>query len=180
MQTRRPPKTLDSAALLQYAAQLLGGRAMSSSELRTKLKKKATIQEDVESVLDKMKELGYLNDKRFAASYANWRLENQGFGKTRVMHDLMARRVAPALAQEAVADAFQDVNEIELIESFLARKYRGKNLGEMLKEEKNLASAFRRLRGAGFSAGASIRVLKRYAVQAEELEALDESDETPG
>ena len=64
-----------------------------------------------------------------------------------------------------------------LIEAFLKRKYRGKQLGAFLREEKNLAAAFRRLRYAGFSAGASIRVLKRYAQEPEALDAL-ESDET--
>jgi hypothetical protein len=45
----------------------------------------------------------------------------------------------------------------------------------MLAEPKQLASIYRRLRGAGFSTSASIRVLKRYSEQAE---ALDESDDT--
>jgi regulatory protein len=61
-----------------------------------------------------------------------------------------------------------------LIEAFLKRKYRGKDLGPLLKEEKNLASAFRRLRYAGFSSSESIRVLKRYASRAEELELMEE------
>jgi len=40
-----------------------------------------------------------------------------------------------------------------------------------------LASAFRKLRGAGFSAGNSIRVLKRYAADAERLEEMDEEEQ---
>src|SRR5579883_2558214 len=67
-------------------------------------------------------------------------------------------------------------NETELVEAFLRRKYRGKQLGAFLKEEKNLAAAFRRLRYAGFSAGASIRVLKRYAEQADILDVLESED----
>ena len=62
-----------------------------------------------------------------------------------------------------------------MIEQFLERKYRGKDLGALLQEEKNLASAFRKLRLAGFSAGNSIRVLKRYAAEADRLEEMDES-----
>ena len=80
----------------------------------------------------------------------------------------------------AVEAAYSGVDEVALIESFLARKYRGKNLGELLGEEKHLASVFRRLRGAGFSAGNSIRVLKRYVwPKPNGLEEMpDESDET--
>jgi regulatory protein len=91
------------------------------------------------------------------------------------MRDLMARRVAPAVAQEAVNAAFEGADEVGMIEQFLARKFRGKDLGALLQEEKNLASAFRKLRLAGFSAGTSIRVLKRYAAEADRLEEMDDS-----
>ena len=43
--------------------------------------------------------------------------------------------------------------------------------------DKELASAFRKLRGAGFSTGNSIRALKRYAAEAERLEELGDDVE---
>ena len=107
------------------------------------------------------------------AASRNGAAKVKGLGKTRVLRDLMARRVAPAVAKEAVDAAFEGVDEIAMIEAFLARKYRGKDLGALLQEQKQLASAFRKLRGAGFSTGNSIRVLKRYAAEAERLEELE-------
>ena len=62
-----------------------------------------------------------------------------------------------------------------MIEEYLARKFRATNLPIYLQDEKKLASVYRRLRTAGFSSGASIRVLKRYAAQAEELEGLEDA-----
>lgn len=175
----RPAKLLDREGLMNYAARALTSRALSLNELRDRLKRRASRQDDVAEVIARLKEAGFLNDRKLADSFANWRRENQGLGKTRVVHDLMARRIAPAVAKQAVEAAYSGVDEVALIESFLARKYRGKNLGELLGEEKHLASVFRRLRGAGFSAGNSIRVLKRYAAEAERLEEMpDESDET--
>jgi regulatory protein len=174
----RPPKLLDANGLMNYAAQALSGRAQSISELRQRLLRKAARKEDVPEVLARLKEAGFLDDRRFADSFANWRKENQGLGKARVMRDLMARRVAPALAKQAVEQVYAEVDEVGLIEDFLARKFRGKNLPVLLAEEKNLASAFRKLRTAGFSTGNSIRVLKRYAAQAEELEEVAEEPET--
>jgi hypothetical protein len=50
---------------------------------------------------------------------------------------------------------------------------RGKNLSEYLKEPKNLASLYRKLRVAGFSTPASIRVLKSFSSRADELEELE-------
>lgn len=164
------PKPLDLEGLMNYAARALSARAQSSSELRTRLQRRAAHAADVEQVLARLKDAGLVNDRQFAAAFTSWRKENQGFGKTRVLRDLMARRVAPAVAQKAVETAYENVDEIALIEAFLKRKYRGKDLHALLAEEKHLASAFRKLRAAGFSAGASIRTLKRYASQADLLE----------
>ncbi len=141
-------KLLDREGLMNYAAQALAARAQSLNELRTRLKRRAARPEDVEEVIARLKEAGLLNDRKFADSFANWRRENQGLGKARVMRDLMARRVAPAVAKQAVEAAYASADETALVENFLKRKYRGKDLGELLADQKQLASAYRRLRTA--------------------------------
>jgi regulatory protein len=168
------PKLLDLEGLMAYSARVLSARAQTISELRQKLRRKAARPEDVPEVLDRLKQLGYLNDQRFAESFASWRRENQGLGQSRVVRDLLARRVAPAIAQKAAESAYSGADEPAMIEDFLARKYRGKKLGALLKEPKNLASAYRKLRTAGFSARHSVQVLKRYASDAERLEEMEE------
>jgi hypothetical protein len=65
---------------------------------------------------------------------------------------------------------------VALIEAFLRRKYRSVTLDVFLAEPKNLASAYRRLRLAGFASGNSLRVLKRFAREPELLDGLE--DET--
>jgi regulatory protein len=175
---KRPPQPLDREKLLNVALRALGGRAHSSGELREKLRRRAQSAEDVDAVLAKLKEAGYLDDRRFAEAYAAARLQDQGLGKMRVLRDLRQRRVAPKLAEQVTEQTYEKTNETDLIEDFLRRKYRGKQLGAFFSEEKNLAAAFRRLRYAGFAAGTSIRVLKRYANQPEVLDSL-ESEEDP-
>jgi regulatory protein len=166
----RKAKPLDRDGLMRYAAQVLAARAQSTGELRTRLRRRAARAADVDEVLSYLKESGFLNDRQFAGAYAEWRRENQGLGKARVLRDLRARRVAPAVAQAAVDAVYRGVDEVALIEDFLARKYRGKDLGALLREEKHLASAYRKLRTAGFSPGNAIRVLKRYTAEADRLE----------
>jgi len=166
---------------MSYAARILSARAQTISELREKLRRRAARREDADDVLAKLKQLGYLNDQRFAESFATWQRDHQGLGKTRVVRDLMARRVAPAVAKQAAESAFREADEIAMIESFLARKYRGKHLAELLAngnpdKEKHLASAYRKLRTAGFSTGNAIRVLKRYSSEAERLEEMEEAE----
>ena len=170
----RPPRRLEAAALREYAVGLLGRRALSTGEVRRKLKDRAQDASDIEPLLHDLRELGFLNDERFAEHYAARRLSNEGFGAQRVLRDLQQRRVASPIAQEAVREAFAETDEVQLIEAYLQRRYRAKDLPAFLAEEKNLASAFRRLRTAGFTASNSIRVLRRFSQRAEELE--DEPD----
>jgi regulatory protein len=173
---KRPSQPLDREKLLNVALRALGARAHSSGELREKLRRRAQNHEDVDAVLSKLKESGYLNDRQFAEAYAAARLQDQGLGKMRVLRDLRQRRVAPKLAEQVTEQTYQKTNETDLIEEFLRRKYRGKQLAAFLSEEKNLAAAFHRLRYAGFSAGQSIRVLKRFAAQPEVLDALESEE----
>jgi len=172
----RKPAPLEEPALLEYAIRTMSGRALSVSELRNKLARRAVSPADVEKVMAKLKDAGALDDRRFAEHFASSRLENQGFGKMRVLRDLRARRVAPAVADEAIGATYSEVDETALIENYIVRKFRGKNLKVYLSEEKNLASAFRKLRGAGFSPGNSIRILKKYSQAADQLEEMDANE----
>jgi regulatory protein len=171
---KRQPKKLDLDGLMSFAGRSLGRRAQSLNELRLRLKQRAARQEDVAEAIARLKQAGLLNDRQFADDFAHWRKDNRGLGKARVMRDLMARRVAPAVAKQAAETAYAEVDEIALIESFLERKHRGKNLGQLLADPKNLASAYRKLRAAGFGASNSIRVLKRYSEGADAMEDMEE------
>lgn len=175
----RERKKLDQDQLWEYALKTLAGRAYSSGELRVKLRQRAERMADVDPLLGRLKDYGFLNDRKFAEHYAARRLENEGFGRSRVLADLRARRVAPAVAEGAVSAAFSETDEVDLIERFLERKYRRQRLQEALAEPKGLASAYRKLRAAGFSGGNSLRVLKRYARDAEALDSLESAGEPP-
>lgn len=169
----KPPKRLDRQALHHYATMLLTQRSMSTGDLREKLRARAADAADITPLIEQLTEYGALNDSRYAEAYATARKENQGFGQARVLRDLNRKRVAGPLARQAVEQTFSGTDEIELIESHLARKFRGKNLSEYLSDQKHLASAFRRLRTAGFSAGNTLKVLRRYSSQAAEIHEDD-------
>ncbi len=174
--TANSPKKLDAGALWEYALRSLSARAQSAGELRQKLSRRAADQSDVAGVLARLKESGYLDDRRYAEAIAASRLENHGFGKARVLRDLRQRRVAPATAEKAVNDAYRETEEIALIEAYLRRKYRNVAFDEFLAEPKNLAAAYRRLRTAGFGAANSVRVLKRFATEPELLDGLEDDE----
>ena len=173
----RTKQTLQGEALWSYALKLLGGRAHSSGELREKLRRRAARLGEVDDVLARLKDHGYLNDQRFAESYAASRLANDKFGRMRVVQDLRQRRVAPVVADRAARQVYQDVNEEALIEEWVRRKYRLAPREHLFHEDKDLAAAYRRLLRAGFRTGDIVRVLKRFAKNPDLLDTFEPPEE---
>jgi regulatory protein len=87
---------LDRGGLLEFAVRSLSSRMKSIRDLRRKMAERAAPGEegeaDIEAVIAKLKELGYLSDERFAADYTRLRKENDKFGQRRVQQGLMRWR----------------------------------------------------------------------------------------
>ncbi len=163
MGTRRATKKLDADGLWNYALRILGHRAHSLGELKKKLMVRGDSPHAVSSVLEKIREYGLADDIKFSDAFASARLQNRGFSSFRVLRDLRAKSVPSSVAQKAVEKVYSGVDESDLARRFLEKKYKGKNLQEFLKEEKQLASAYRRLRAVGFGSRTSLDVLRLFS-----------------
>lgn len=168
MRTSKRPARLAAEELFDYAVKILAARACSTEEMRNKLRNRAARAADIQPTIDRLTEIGYLNDNRFAESYANARVENDGFGKMRVLSDLRGRRVAANLADKAVAQAFEGREEAELLAAYIDRRM--PTLTGQIDDDRKLAAAYRRLRRAGFSSGAILTELKRRAKYPERID----------
>lgn len=170
----KQPRKLDADELRHYAMKLLSSRALSIGEFKAKLRLRAADPASIDEIVLQLKEYGALNDQRYAGHFAETRAGSGAVGKQRVLSDLMRKKVAPKVAEKAVSEAYAGTDEVAMVEQWLERKYRNQDLGALLQEPAKLASVFRRLRQAGFSTSPSIRVLKRYAAEAEQLEDMTE------
>ncbi len=170
------PRKLDADELRDYALKLLAGRALSVAELKEKLRRRALHPDAIDPLIASLKEYGALNDRRYAENFSANRAAAGSHGSQRVLSDLLKRKVAPKVAQKAVQSAFEDTDELQLVAAWLQRKYRNQDLAALLQQPARLASVYRRLRVAGFSSGASIRVLKRFAAEADQLESLEDAE----
>lgn len=121
----------------------------------------------VEMVIAKLKKQKYLNDFQYAASYSRYRQSNEKFGRRRVVTDLKAKGVHSDVIQQAVDDAYQDVDEEQLACQFLERKRLRKP-----QSERESTRVFRMFLRAGFSQTTILKVLKRWNVDDEVLTAL--------
>jgi regulatory protein len=173
----RKSRRLGADKLWEYALKSLGSRAQSIGELREKLRRRAERASDIDGVLSRLKEIGYLNDKRYAESFASARLSNEGLGRMRVVQELRVRRVAPAVAERTVDKVYEGIDEQKLIEEWIRRKYRTAAREGLFQDQKDLAAAYRRLARAGFRTGGIITALKRFAKEPELLDGFEPPEE---
>ncbi|MGD1071518.1 MAG: RecX family transcriptional regulator [Bryobacteraceae bacterium] len=167
MQPRKTVRKLAAEELFEYAVRYLGLRACSTDELKSRLRARAALVADVDAAIVRLKDIGYLDDRRFAESYAAARLENDGFGRMRVLTDLRSRRVPANLAEKAVERVFEDKSENDLIDAFIERRLPSLVGAGQIEDERILARAYRRLRRAGFSSAGTLAALKRMAARPE-------------
>jgi SOS response regulatory protein OraA/RecX len=111
-----------------------------------------------------------VNDRTFADSYTAVRRDGAGFGKARVLRELANRKVPRLVAEAAVAEAYEAVDEVAHAIAFLERKVRVTDRAEYFRNPKHLQSAFRKLRYNGFSANAAVRALRMWSAEADSLE----------
>lgn len=145
-------------ALYESAVKALARRARSAAEIRLLLEKKKAGKKQIEAVLKRLRENGYLDDARFARYFASTRLENDLQGKARVRRDLQSRGLKEELAQGAIRQAYQGVDEAELLRRYIKRKV---SLSRPLSKPSAVASLYRRLLRAGFASDTIIQELKK-------------------
>jgi regulatory protein len=169
---KRVREPVGEAGLMEYAVRLLAGRMRTERDLRRLMKGRAEEGEAGKNAMDavvvRLKELNYLSDTRFAADYTRVRLEGQKLGRRRVQQGLAAKGVAADTVTDEIGRAYEDVDEVELARSYVARKRMKQPAGENAKKES--ARVMGRLLRAGFSAGTVFKVLKQWGVEVEEFE----------
>lgn len=169
----RPRKNYNEAELYDYAIGALGRKMRTVAELKRLLRQRVEKGEVGELLVDmvilRLKEQKYLNDTNYAAAYSAYRRDNQKFGPRRVVTDLRAKGVHGDVIEKAVTGAYSGVKEEDQARAFLRRKRLQKPASN-----KDAARIFRALLRAGFSAGVSVKILKKWNVEDEVLTALQE------
>ena len=170
----RPKKKepLNEAALLDYAVGALARKMRTVRDLKRLMRMRVEEGEPGERMMDRvvnrLKDLNYLSDTRFAADYTRLRKENEKFGRRRVQQDLVQKGVHKELIASTLAQAYDDVDEVALAREYVARKRMKRPEGEDAK--KQAARIMGRLMRAGFSASAIFKVLREWDIEVDEVE----------
>lgn len=99
--------------LLEKAVSLLNYRAHSRKELADKLKQKTGCGDaELNEVLDRLEELGFLNDRTYAAAVVR-SCARKGYGAQRALTELSRRGIPKELREEALAEMPEDGGALE-------------------------------------------------------------------
>jgi regulatory protein len=123
----------------ERAVKLLAAKPRSIAELRERLLRgKATNQEVVEEVIARLREYGYLNDERFAFSYASYKVKQRPIGRRRLERDLKFKKIDNAIANEALEMVYAETPEEQLIDQAIAKRIRIRGKPKNRAEAKSL------------------------------------------
>src|SRR5207253_9736093 len=92
----------------------------------------------VESVIQRLSEYGYLDDARFAESYATLRVQQRTIVRQRLRRDLWLKKIDKATANEALDLVFAATPEEELIDRAIEKRIRLRGRPQTSAETKKL------------------------------------------
>jgi regulatory protein len=158
----KPRQHETEAELYDVAIRALMRRAHSVSEMKKLLSRRTDNDLLVQVVMARLKESGQLDDARYAKQFVRQRMEIRRQGSFRIARDLRARgvpdrQIDAALQSAAFESAGTLAEESALIRHRIDRKLKSWR-GEI--DDKKVASLYRSLLRAGFSADAIRRQLK--------------------
>jgi regulatory protein len=158
---------------------MLARRPYSVAELRRALERKFPENSAVPEAVARLRELGYLDDRKFAEHYASSLARNKSFGRHRVRRELKAKLVNYRFVEPAIQNAYEETDERQLLEKTLARKIRALRLPLT---RSRLATLCRSLLRRGFAADAIMKSIRsrpelRPIADGVEIDADDPKDE---
>jgi regulatory protein len=79
---------------------------------------------NVEEVIARLREYGYLDDAKFAQSFASLRLRERPIGRRRLQRDLWLKKVDKQTIDTALDEVFESTPEADLIDRAIAKRVR--------------------------------------------------------
>jgi regulatory protein len=107
------------------ALRILAARPRSEKQLRDRLLANAGADAAaIDDCITRLKELGYIEDGRFAESYASHRISMRPMGRARIARELAHKKVDRSTITRALDSVFSQSDEEELLDRALERRIR--------------------------------------------------------
>ena len=156
-QARTSPAGAGPPSPLGAALHMLARRPYSIAEMRRALEKKYPQKAAVAVAIARLREIGYLDDRKFAEQYAYSLAQNRAFGPHRVRRELKSKLVEYQYIEPAIEQAYQQTPPADRLRQALEKKLRTLRLPLTRSKFHSLAQSLIRL---GFSASDIIKAMR--------------------
>ena len=130
----------------ERAVKLLAAKPRSIAELRQRLLQgRGTDRATVDLVISRLREYGYLDDEKFAFSYAALKIKQRPIGRRRLEQDLKFKKVDKEIAADALELAYAETPEEDLIDRAIEKRLRTRGRPSTRVEAKSLFDHLLRL-----------------------------------
>ncbi len=142
---------------------LLSYRDHSRKELISKLVQKNHKREHAENAVLKLEEYGYVNDERFAQSFANTLLERKGMNVNAIKTELLRKGISREIADNVVETL--DIDPVLRIIDLLNTKYSRK-----ISDEKGIKRTYAALQRLGYRWSDIKSAFRRLEIETEDFD----------
>lgn len=135
--------TAEYRGAFQYALKRLTLKSQPTIELQKSLETRLVSELNIQKVIAKCKEFGYLNDDDWLASFVRIQMSRK-LGPYSIIMKLRAKGIHPEIAKELVEHMDNSEGQQERIAQLLATRYRNRDLSDNRIKQKVIASLIRK------------------------------------
>lgn len=150
----------------------LGFRARSVREMERYLDEKQYGEYEIMQVIDRLMELGYLNDARFASDFVSSRLRTKPMSRRHLREQLKKHE----LPREVIEDALAEITDEQELDNAVACAEKYSEQYADLEERERSQRVTRRMLSRGFDYSTVRMAMEKLSMEAAE-EALAETEE---
>ncbi|MFN3555228.1 MAG: regulatory protein RecX [Bacteroidales bacterium] len=147
--------------LQQKAARFCAWRERCSSEVEEKLRQLGASAAQQKKLIQWLQQEGYLNDARFARSFARGKFANNHWGRIRIAMELKARHIENTTIEEALIEISEN-QYLQTMEKICNRKWEELE-GKEHFERKQKTAAY--LAGKGYELNLVWQIVEKIASQ---------------
>ncbi|MBC8204045.1 MAG: RecX family transcriptional regulator [FCB group bacterium] len=150
---RRRRKPRKPVLITEKAADLLARRRLSRGELQRKLLQRKYDEAEIEELLDRYEDLGFLNDKELAFDRARYILEAKPVSRKYIIYELRRALISLDIAEAAAEAAYTGFTEEEIAVKAFKREFN---------KTKDKEKLWRRMQRLGFASELLRDIFGRY------------------
>lgn len=120
---KRTKKTLSDEALLLRIRKYCALRERSIKEVSKKLSDLGTLEDKASLVIEKLRQEGFLNEKRYVSAYTRGKFRNKKWGKKKIEMELKKQGIPQELLEKGLNE-IENEDYLQVLDKLLIKKWK--------------------------------------------------------